>query len=273
MSHKKIDKDIIINIIGKELFEDIDRIKNKKFSGVNKFAIDVARQHFIEHTYEKEINEEFDIAFYELFPIEEIKKELNGVLKEIASDDEIIRLKVSKYLLKESNNEINIFRRRWIAHPLIIKTVLAILKIENNKKNIEILIQILNNISSRFNFKDVRIYNGVKEFFEEKTSKLIKTLVMSTLSNFDNPQKWEYVYEVLKNKPNKLALLTIRGILATYYRKDNAFEPNLSKEMREKLLKLLRAEDETNKDVQDSIEYLEDGRFRCYKTGTMVYLS
>ena len=220
-----------------------------------------ARELFYEHTYLKKIEEEHDKLFNKLFSLpKELEEELEKSLKEIKSKDESIRLKASRYLQREAYNTTYFITERWLAHPLTIKIVIEALEKEENKKIIPYLVMALGMIAMRYKFKDLRIYEAVKPFFYDKkrTSKEIKIRVMNTLCKFENPEKWEYVYEVLKNKPNELAFKIIDIIIGMYFRKSNNIPQNMSKEMKSNFIRVLRGYD--NFYAKDILKTLESNK-------------
>lgn len=205
------------------------------------------RRLFYEYTYLKSISSEHDKLFNEIFYVpKELKHELEHSLKEIKSTDDTIRIKAARYLQRQAYDTTGMCKEIWLAHPLTVGLIIKALEKEENKKIIPYFIMALGEIALRYKFKDLRIYEAVKPFFNDKkrTSKEIKTRVIRTLSQFENPEKWEYIYEVLKNKPNDLAFSTIRIIIGMYFYKSNNIVQNMSEEMRNNFIKVLMPYDD-----------------------------
>ena len=216
------------------------------------------RRLFYEYTYLKSISSEHDKLFNEIFYVpKELKYELEHSLKEIKSTDDVIRIKAARYFQRQAYDTTAMCVEIWLAHPLTVGLIIKALEKEENKKIIRYLVMALGMIAFRYQFKDLRIYEAVKPFFYDKkrTSKEIKIRVMSTLCNFENPKKWEYVYEVLKNKPNDLAFKLIIIIIGGYFDKDNNTVQNMSKEMKNNFSRVLMTYD--NLYAKDILEILK----------------
>jgi len=218
------------------------------------------RRLFYEHTYLKSISSEHDKLFNELFYVpKELKHELKNSLKEITSTDDAIRIKAARYIQRKAYDETSMCNELWLAHPLTVSLIIEALEQETNKKIIPYFIMALGMIALRYKFTDLRIYEAVKPFFHDKrrTSKEIKIRVMNTLCEFENPEKWEYVYEVLKNKPNDLAFKIIRPIIGGYYYKDNNIVQNMSEEKRKDFIELFKTYNHLY--AKECLELLENG--------------
>ncbi|CAA6810613.1 MAG: Unknown protein [uncultured Sulfurovum sp.] len=216
------------------------------------------RRLFYEHTYLKSISSEHDKLFNEIFYVpKELKHELEHSLKEIKSKDDAIRIKSARYFQRQSYDTTAMCVEIWLAHPLTVELIIKALEKEENKKIIPYLIMALGMIAFRYQFKDLRIYEAVKPFFYDKkrTSKEIKIRLMSTLCNFENPEKWEYVYEVLKNKPNDLAFKLINRIIGGYFYRSNNTVQNMSREMKNNFIKVLMSYDNLYaKEILDTLK-------------------
>jgi len=216
------------------------------------------RRLFYEYTYLKSISSKHDELFNELFYVpKELKHELKNSLKDIKSTDDAIRIKSARYLQRQAYDVTAMCRETWLAHPLTVGLIIDALEKEGNKKIIPYFVMALGEIALRYEFKDLRIYEAVEPFFNDKkrTSKEIKIRVIRTLSQFENPEKWEYIYEVLKNKPNELAFKIIDIIIGTYCRKDNNIIQNMSEEMKNNFIKVLMTYD--NLYAKEIIEVLK----------------
>jgi len=244
--------------MNKDILKEIkEKVAQEEIDCWNRASPYSTRRLFYEHTYLKSISSEHDKLFNEIFYVpKELKYELEHSLKDIKSTDDTIRIKSARYFQRQAYNTTAMCVEIWLAHPLTVGLIIKALEKEENKKIIPYLVMALGMIALRYKFKDLRIYEAVEPFFYDKkrTSKEIRIRVMDTLCEFENPEKWNYVYEVLKNKPNDLAFKIIDIIIGSYY-KDNNIVQNMSKEMKDKFITLLMNYD--NLYAKDILETLE----------------
>ncbi|MCD8455097.1 hypothetical protein LNJ08_11920 [Tenacibaculum finnmarkense genomovar ulcerans] len=163
-----------------------------------------ARDLLLDNGFIRGKNEELQKAYHEIFPSNKsLEKELNGVLKEIQSKDEIIKLKASKFLEKAPREEVGMDSKLWLKEPKTIEILCNALENESNEKVMENLILCLGNIASRYGYDDIAVFERIVSKYE-KSSNSLKIIIAQSCCKYLTDRKWMYVYDVLSFKSKKV---------------------------------------------------------------------
>lgn len=174
-----------------------------------------ARALLLEYGYCLSNNIEIQKLFLEKFqPAPELRKELNGSLKDLFSDDLQTRQKAAAYINKQSRSEWSTKKRAWLKDPRTIEILIKALHDPDEKVILEITIA-LGMIAQRYKYLDTRIYTALTQKFKEVDDQ-IKIKIAQSIACFKFEETWEYVLDVLKCEPVKLANWTVGMAIAKY---------------------------------------------------------
>ncbi|WP_452229869.1 MULTISPECIES: hypothetical protein [unclassified Lacinutrix] len=201
----------------------------------------VARDLLLHNGFINNSNKQLQEAYIELFPTNfKLKKELEGSLKDILSNDVETRISTSKDLEKASRRETSMLDKLWLKEPRTID-ILCLALNDENVKVLENIILCLGNIASRYKYNDLAIFDKIISKFDKANDRL-KIRIAQSCGEFDTNKKWEYIYKALECKPKKDAIERLTRHLRNQHQE-------ISIEYRDKFIKKLLTDfyDEKNK--------------------------
>ncbi|WCC43731.1 hypothetical protein PJW08_00250 (plasmid) [Tenacibaculum finnmarkense] len=177
------------------------------------------------------------------------------LLNELDSKDNKAKLLIAKKIRKYAYDEFYLAKKEELSSFDVASKIIKNLKMNDDKKFIVEMILAIGMISFRYKIKDEKIFNHIKLFFDIK-NKEIKNAVVSALSHFDNKKKWDYLFSLLINKPNKQGKNDIAMVVSRY---GNEMPSSKKEGICEKLINLY----ENDREFEDNDSISESHRRGC----------